>query len=86
MILGIVSVPGGFCCCGIIGFGMGIAAIICGILGRKEIRSSAGQQSGDGMALAGIITGSVGIVVAFFGALFGLAAGLSGFDPSSFAP
>ncbi len=34
-----------------------------GVQGRSEIRRSAGTQTGDGLALAGIITGAVAIVV-----------------------
>jgi len=52
MVLGILSTT---CCCGLIGIFMGIAAIIMGAIGRKK--------GGRGMALAGIICGSLGILV-----------------------
>jgi hypothetical protein len=43
-------------------FGIGsILAVIFGFIGRKQIKESAGRQSGDGMALAGIILGFVGV-------------------------
>jgi hypothetical protein len=49
-----------FCC----GLGvMGVLPIVLGVKARSEIRASGGQQEGDGMALAGIITGAVAIVL-----------------------
>jgi len=60
MILGIVGVVGGFVFVAL----MPIAAIVAGFIARRRIRQF--QQRGSGMALAGIITGFVG--VAFFAA------------------
>lgn len=58
--LAIVSLVAGilqlFCCC----FG-GLVAVICGHLARSEIRKSEGQILGDGMALAGLILGYLGL-------------------------
>jgi uncharacterized protein DUF4190 len=45
-----------------LGIVLGIIAVVLGILARKEIRASTGLD-GDGMALAGIITGAVGSVL-----------------------
>jgi len=36
-----------------------IPAIICGHMARRQIQDSKGQQQGDGMALAGLITGYI---------------------------
>jgi len=44
-----------------------IIAIITGMMGRNEIRESAGSLGGDGMALAGLIMGFVGIGLAVIG-------------------
>ena len=44
-----------------------IPAIICGHIARRQIQDSNGQQQGDGMALAGLITGY--IITAFFAAV-----------------
>jgi Domain of unknown function (DUF4190) len=55
MICGIVSLV----CCGLVG----IAAIILSVQGKKEIESSGGQQSGAGMATAGLILGIIGLVL-----------------------
>lgn len=66
MVTGIVGVVLGFC--GFFGFFgfvglIGIAGIVCGVLAKKDIRRSGGAKTGDGMALAGIITGAVGAVI-----------------------
>lgn len=65
LVLGIVSIPLTFC------YGMGvlfgIAAFVTGLIGRRQIKDSAGTQSGDGMALAGMIMGGI------IGGLAGLA-------------
>jgi len=38
---------------------LGFIPIILGVLARREISRSGGRQGGDGMALAGIVTGAV---------------------------
>ncbi|MBM7515288.1 DUF4190 domain-containing protein [Nocardioides nitrophenolicus] len=48
------------CCCGLFGL-VGIAGIVCGVMARKDIRESHGAKTGDGLALAGIITGAVAV-------------------------
>jgi hypothetical protein len=57
LVLGILAVLG---CCGVV---LGTVALVIGNQARNEIRASAGAQSGDGMALAGMITGAIGIVL-----------------------
>lgn len=49
-------------CCGFLVV-TSIVALVLGFLARKDIRASNGQLKGDGMALAGIITGFVGIAM-----------------------
>jgi hypothetical protein len=44
-----------------------IAAVITGYMARKEIRASAGAISGDGMALAGLIMGWIGVALSVVG-------------------
>jgi len=56
LVLGIVSLVG----CSVGGFLVGIPAVICGHLGRSKIRKDS-QLSGAGLALAGLITGYLGI-------------------------
>jgi hypothetical protein len=52
--LAIVSLVGGILFCMP---GAGLAAIICGFIGRSTIAKSGGRYTGAGMALAGIILG-----------------------------
>jgi hypothetical protein len=49
-------------CCGFIVVSS-IAALVLGLLARRDIANSNGQLKGDGMALTGIITGIIGIVL-----------------------
>jgi len=60
MVCGIIAFPTIFC---YIGLFISIAAIIMGHIARKQIRESQGIQSGDGMALSGIIMGYIGAVL-----------------------
>ncbi|MEM7011862.1 MAG: DUF4190 domain-containing protein, partial [Verrucomicrobiota bacterium] len=59
LVLGILSVGASGC------YGTGIVlavpAIICGRMARKEVARSQGTVQGDGLALAGFITGWVGV-------------------------
>ena len=60
LVTGIASLVLSWCC----GLGLvGIVAVVLGVKARGEIRRSGGTQSGDGLALAGIITGAVAIVL-----------------------
>lgn len=85
LILGLISIPFMFCC-GCLGVGTGIASLICGILGRREIQASGGTQTGDGMALAGIIIGIIAIAVSILMTVLMVVLNLASFDPNSFAP
>ncbi|MDG4865612.1 DUF4190 domain-containing protein, partial [Streptomyces sp. T-3] len=60
MVLGILSIVL-FCFWGILSIILGILALIFGIMGRKK--AGRGEATNGGMALAGIITGAIGIVV-----------------------
>jgi hypothetical protein len=78
LVLGIV----GMLTCGYTFFIAPVLAVVLGVTARRQIRES-GQQ-GDGMALAGIITGVIGLVISaaivvFFLFMF-LYAGSSGSD------
>jgi hypothetical protein len=66
-------------------WGLGsVLAVIFGILARREIKRSGGQQTGGGMALAGTILGVVGIVgVALLVLLSVLAASVHTGPPTS---
>ena len=41
----------------------GIVALVMGVKARREIDDSAGAQSGSGNALAGLITGGIGLAL-----------------------
>ena len=45
----------------------GVPAIICGHMGRSRIKDSQGALKGDGMALAGMIMGYIGIAIFVLG-------------------
>jgi hypothetical protein len=59
MITGIVSIVG--LCCTFGGL-IGIVSIILGFVSRSEIAKSHGAQTGEGMSIAGIVTGAVGVI------------------------
>ena len=49
-----------------------IAAIITGNLAKNEIRESAGQLTGDGLARAGLILGWINIGISLIGVCLGI--------------
>jgi hypothetical protein len=52
-----------------------VVAVILGFVARNQIRQSQGRQGGDGLALAGIILGFVGIALVVFVLVLGVASG-----------
>ena len=56
-------------------FVVSIAAIVTGVMGRNQIRDSNGLEKGDGLALGGLITGGVGLVLGLGVLIISLAAG-----------
>lgn len=78
MILGIVAIPLYFCLYA--GVPVGIAAVIIGAIGLKQIKESAGVQGGKGMAIAGIVTGAIAAALILLSVL--VIAVLSLFGPS----
>jgi hypothetical protein len=60
LITGITTLVLSWCC----GLGVfGLVAVVLGAKARSEIRLSGGAQEGEGLALAGIITGSIAVVL-----------------------
>jgi hypothetical protein len=80
---GVASIVLTLCC----GLGiLGVVPIVLGVKARAEIRATGGQQEGDGMALAGIITGSVAIVLSILviaAVVISIATGTANFDGRS---
>lgn len=73
LITGVVSMVAAFLCC--LGGFIGIGAVVMGVMSRKRIGQSNGASSGNGLAVGGIVTGAIGLVIAlltlaFFGFLF----------------
>lgn len=58
LVLGIVSIPAGFVVVGIV---LGIAAVVFGFLGRGRVKR--GEANNGGLAIAGIVTGIIGILI-----------------------
>lgn len=54
LVLGICSI---MCCGGLI---LGLPAVVLGVMGRKDIQKSDGAMDGNGLAVAGIVTGLIG--------------------------
>ena len=70
-------------CCGL-GI-VGLLPIVLGVKARSEIRATGGQQEGDGMAVTGIVTGAVAlllsiVVIAFI--VIAIVTGSANFDSS----
>lgn len=60
LIVGIATLVLSWCC----GAGvLGIVAIVLGVRARGEIQASQGRQTGEGMAVAGIVTGVLAVLV-----------------------
>lgn len=74
----------GILCCVCYGGGalFGIAGLITGFLGKKEIADSGGAKKGDGLALAGMICGGIGVALSIlWWVLFAIGASLDyGYD------
>lgn len=57
---GVTTLVLSWCC----GFGLlGVVAIVLGVKARREIQDGGGVQQGDGVALAGIVTGAIAVVL-----------------------
>ncbi|GAA2363662.1 DUF4190 domain-containing protein [Dactylosporangium salmoneum] len=57
----------------VLGVFIGAGALILGLLGNRRIRQSAGQVTGRGMAISGIVLGAVGVGLALFALLLAAA-------------
>lgn len=81
MVTGISTLVLSWCC----GLGLlGIVAVVLGVKARAEIQASHGTQDGDGMALAGIITGTVAALLGLLSLVVAVALMLAAgsYDPA----
>jgi hypothetical protein len=63
LVLGILAYP--TACCYGVGLFPAFGAIVTGVIARQQIRNSRGLQSGEGLAIAGIVLGAILIVILF---------------------
>jgi hypothetical protein len=75
LVLGILSLF--TCCCWGLGILPSLAAVICGGIGLSKINQAPHMHDGKGLAIAGIVCGSVGIVLAILGLVMNVAGQLS---------
>jgi len=68
MIMGIISVSVGLCCC--YGFPFNVLGIIFSVIGLSQVKKSNGTQDGRGMAIAGLVCSIVSLVLALFMLIF----------------
>ena len=43
---------------------LAVAAVVMGVLGRRQVAASQGRQRGTGLALTGVVLGVVGVLIA----------------------
>jgi Domain of unknown function (DUF4190) len=70
LVSGILSIPTCFCSCFAPGINspLALAALICGIIALNKMRAEPGMWKGGGMAIAGIVTGGIGIILVLMAA------------------
>jgi hypothetical protein len=79
MILGIISIPFA-ACCAFVGFFLGVAGLVLGILGMKK--AGTGEANNRGQALTGVICGAIGLVLSIGSVIAVLTLNLPNFPTS----
>jgi hypothetical protein len=51
------------CCCQFVSLPVGIAAVVCGILGLERVKVEAEQYQGQNLCIAGIVLGAFGLLL-----------------------
>lgn len=66
LVLGILSIPS--CCCWFVGapFAIAGAGLVLGIIALNKIRKSPQEWKGGGMAIAGVVCASIGLILCIF--------------------
>jgi hypothetical protein len=83
LVFGVLSLVGAMC---YLGWIFGIVAIVLGITSRKDITRAQGALGGAGTALAGIITGSIGLGISLLYLAFVIGMWIYTFNAASKAP
>ena len=70
MICGILSIPTCFCSCFAPGVNspLALAAVVLGIISLNKMKSEPQMWKGGGMAIAGIVTGGIGLILVLMAA------------------
>lgn len=61
LVTGLISIPAWFCC--YLGFPLGIAAIVTGVLGIMKVNKNPAAFGGKGLAFGGIAAGAAGFLL-----------------------
>ena len=61
LVLGILSIP--LCCCSLFGAWAPVGAVACGLIAMNKIKLAPHLFSGNSLAIAGIVTGSFGLML-----------------------
>jgi hypothetical protein len=61
LVLGLLSIPGHFCC--YLGWPLGIVSIILGVISYAKINSEPARWTGKGLAIGGIISSAAGFLI-----------------------
>ncbi|CAA9363180.1 MAG: hypothetical protein AVDCRST_MAG72-2459 [uncultured Nocardioidaceae bacterium] len=69
LVSGVVALVLAGCTCGFGGL-TGLVAFFLGATGRRRVRASEGREGGEGLALAGMITGVVAMVIGLLAVTF----------------
>jgi hypothetical protein len=72
LVCGIISMPVGLCCT-FFGIPLSLVAIVLGGVAISNISKAPEQKTGKGLAIGGIATGAVGIILLIIGIIFGVA-------------
>ncbi len=76
LVCGLVSLTFGFCCCN--GFPLNVAGVVFSLIALADLRREPGRQSGVGLAMAGLITSGLSVLLAIVFCLIFLIAGAVG--------
>lgn len=69
LVCGILSLP--MMLLAAVGLPVGIAAVVLGVIGLRQVKESAGRESGTGLAITGIVLGGLGTLIGVVGLVLG---------------